>query len=109
MLVFMFVSRVRFWSMYMPVCVPERVSMFVRMHSLRRPLLVPENFAWKIFFALHVHIDLGSGNPSSRHERDIQPGAEVECRDRFLQQFRRHSRVHEGAQEHVAADAGKTV
>ena len=83
------------------------VGMLMRVGVLA--LLLPELLAWQILLAVGVDIHLGRRNPSAHHTRDLQPRAHIERRDRSLEQFRRHTGVHQCAKEHVAADAGKTV
>ncbi len=72
-------------------------------------LLLPENFARQVLFAVGVDIDFGRRNSASHHARNLQPRADIERRDRVLQKFGRHPGIHQRAQKHVATDAGETV
>lgn len=55
------------------------------------------------------HIHLGGADAAAVHLRDLEPGAETERGRGFLKQRRRYAGIEQGAQQHVAADAGKAV
>ena len=50
-------------------------------------LLLPENFARQIFFAVRVHIDFGRRNSATRHPLNLQPRTDIERRDRVFQKL----------------------
>ena len=81
---------------------------FVLVNVILIPLF-PENFARQIFFAIGIYIYLGRRNSAPHYTRNFQSRAYVERRDCFFQKLRSHSGIQQRAQEHVAADAGKTV
>src|SRR6266849_4207981 len=72
-------------------------------------LLRPEDFARQLLFAVGVDVQLGGRDPAAIHPRNLQASSDIQRRDRVLEQFRRHPGIHQGAQKHVAADAGKAV
>src|SRR5437879_1202668 len=84
------------------------VSISVLMPLPMLPALFPVNFSRQIFFAVSVNVDLGSGNSAAIYSRDLVQCSDVTRRDRFFQQFYRHTGVHECAQKHVATHPGKT-
>src|SRR5437899_773289 len=78
------------------------MMMFVFLPTL--PILLPR----QVFFPININIHLGGRDPAAHHPRDFQPRAHLQSRNRLLQQSRRNSSIHQRAQKHVAADAGKT-
>jgi hypothetical protein len=95
--------------MVMPIpLVVMFVPMLVNMIPIVR-LLLPENFAGQIFFAIRIYIDFGRRNSAAQHPRNLQARAYIHSRDCIFEELRRHSGIQQRAQEHVAADAGKTV
>ena len=88
------------------VLVVMLVGVFV---SMIVPVLLPENFPRQIFLAVDIHIDFGRRNSASHHPRNLQPRTDIERRDRVFQKLGGHPGIHQRAQKHVAADAGKTV
>ncbi len=82
-----------------------RMRMLAPMSGLLLPLQVPR----RILLPIHPHIHLGGRDPAARHPRNLQPRLQVQARDSFLQQPGRNSGIHQRAQKHVAAHAGKTL
>src|SRR5712671_1301764 len=75
-------------------------------------LLLPVLFSRRILLPVNVNIHLARGNSAAHHAGNLQPrtkiGRRFERRDGVLQQPWRHPRIHQRAEKHVAADAGKT-
>jgi hypothetical protein len=103
---FSMISRISFAQ---PFAVTRPVSTRASGWVMLVPMLLMENFARQIFFAVGVYIDFGRGNSAAQHPRNLQPRADVERGDCVFQKLWRHSGIHQRAQKHVAADAGKTV
>ena len=72
-------------------------------------LLLPENFTRQFLFTMNVDVQLGGRDPAAIHSRNLQPRSNFKRRDRVLEQLRWNSCIHQGAEKHVAADAGKAV
>ncbi len=97
--------------MRMLVMVVVAVRMFVivvsfggpRHHILLRPVLLPRH----ILFAIDPHVNLGRRDPAPHHLGYFELRADSERRDGFFQQSGRYPGIHQGAKEHIAADAGK--
>lgn len=53
------------------------------------------------------HIDFSGRKPPAHDFSGLQPGAHIERRGRLGKQFERDSRVDQGAEQHIAAYAGK--
>src|SRR5579862_6950930 len=86
-----------------------RMSVFVSMlRGVALPLF-PENFGRQVFLAMRVNINFGRRNRSPGDAGDFDCCADVQGRDRLLEQIWRHSRIYQCAEEHVAADAGETI
>ena len=116
----------RMWRVFPRACMAVRMfvrmgmSMFMRMlmmpgrfnqgrsGGVSRVLLRPILLARHIFLALDPDVHLGRGNPTAHHSRNLQLRSEAERGHRVLQQARRHSGIYQSAEEHIAADAGKT-
>jgi hypothetical protein len=62
-----------------------------------------------LLFPIHQHIDFGRRNPAAIDLRNFQSGADIERGHCFLEHVGRHASIDQGAQEHVAAHAGKTI
>lgn len=78
------------------------LMIFMSMRMITRtggPLLLP----------IHPHIHFGRRNPAAIDLRDAQSRTELQRSHSSLQQVRRHARIDQGAQKHVAAHAGKTI
>src|SRR5215831_2174254 len=82
------------------------MSMFMSVIML---ILLQENFPGKILFTLRIHINLCGRDSTAGDARDFEARADIEGSDCVLEQFRRHSGIHQGAEKHVAADARKAV
>ena len=54
-------------------------------------------------------VHLGSGQAAAAHLAHLQARAHVERGGRLLKSVKGNARIHESAQQHVAADAGKTL
>ena len=54
------------------------------------------------------HVDLGSADPAAIYFLELQLGPQAERRYALPQQLEADAGIDQGAQEHVAADAGKT-
>ena len=55
------------------------------------------------------YIHLGGRYPAAIHARNFQLSSDVQRHDRVLQNLCGHAGIHQGAEEHVAADAGKAI
>src|ERR1700733_7941027 len=77
------------------------VSVFV---LLPFPILLPR----QIFLPLHPHIHLSRRNSTPHHPRNLQLRPHSERRHSLLQHARRNPGIHNRAEKHVAAHAGKT-
>jgi len=55
------------------------------------------------------HVDLRAGQTAADDFTRLDPRSHIECRSGFRQHRYRNPRIHHGAQQHVAADAGKAV
>jgi hypothetical protein len=53
------------------------------------------------------HIHLGSGDSAAAHLAHLEARTDIQRRSRLGQCLERDAGVHKGAQQHVAADAGK--
>ena len=80
-----------------------RLVFRVRMMRVSPQLL--NFFTRQILLSMRVHVDLCGRNSAARHARDFKSRTDIERVNGFLEQLRRHSRIHQRAQEHVAADA----
>ena len=92
-------------GMRVPVLVPVLVRMIVSMSVL----VCVDMFRGLGRSIPDQHIHLGGADAAAVHLRDLDPGAETERVRGFLKQRRRHAGIEQGAQQHVAADAGKAV
>ena len=89
------------------MCMPKMLMgmlAFMRI-SLPLPILLPR----QILLPIHPNIHFRSRNPAAHNARNFQPRPHVQRRHSLLQQRSRNSGVHQRAQEHIAADAGKTL
>src|SRR6267378_4380876 len=94
-----------------------RVLMMVMLHTLGMlvlmlALLLPIFLPWQFLLPMNVDIYFGSRDPAPYYPGNLQPRPKL-CRgvkrgDGFRQHSRRNSSIHQRAQKHVAADAGKT-
>jgi hypothetical protein len=55
------------------------------------------------------HIHFGCGQPAAAHLAHLKARADVELGCRFFKKRKGNARIHQGAQQHIAADAGKTL
>ena len=92
---------------FMMVMLMMTVAMLMLIVSSRLPfpILLPR----QILLPVDVNIHLRGRNPAAYHTRNFQPRSDTECRHGFFQQPRRNSGIHQRAQKHVAAHAGKTL
>ena len=72
-------------------------------------LLFPEDFTRQFFFTVDIDVQLCGRDPAAIHSRNFQPGSNIKRRDRVLEQLSRNSGIYQGAEKHVAADAGEAV
>src|SRR3954454_2103014 len=77
----------------------------VTRHILFSPVLLPGH----ILFAINPDVHLGSRDPAAGDARNFELCAYSECRNRVLQQRRRHSGVDKRAEEHIAANTGEAL
>src|SRR5271166_3360421 len=91
------------------VVVPRGVSFAMGVLSGAAPPFGPELLAWQIFLPIDQHINLCGGNPRAVNPRPLQRNPQIERCHRSLEQFKRNSGVHQRAEEHIAADTGKSV
>ena len=80
----------------------KRMNMFVRMRVISRT-------RWPLLLPVYPHIHLGSSNPAAIHARNLEPRPEIERCHSFFKHRRRHARIDQDAEKHVAAHAGKTL
>ena len=102
-----------FVMMIARVLMARFVVVLMLMVSLRgRPrivLLCPILFTREVLLAVDPDVDFRGGNAAADDPRNLQPCADAQGRNGLFQYSRRNSGVDEGAQEHVAAHAGKTL
>ena len=55
------------------------------------------------------HVHLSSGQSAAAYLSHLQPSAYTERRSCFLKTSERYACIHQGAQQHIAAYAGKTL
>jgi hypothetical protein len=55
------------------------------------------------------HVNLGCGQAAAAHLAHLKARAHVQRGRRFFKAAEGNARVHQGAQQHVAADAGKAL
>ena len=89
--------RVRIIMMFMVV--PMRMAMMLMSMPFRRAFLL----------VAYPHINFRGGDPAAHYLPDFDPRAEPKRLHGFFQQRRRHPGVHQRAEKHVAADAGKAL
>lgn len=65
--------------------------------------------ARQILLTIHPDIYFGGRDPAAYYPRYFQPRPHVQSGNCVFEQLRRNSGIDEGAHEHVAADAGKTL
>ena len=88
-------------SLLMRVGLVGMVLMAMRpMIVVRVPRLVRRRFPGN-------HIHLGPGDSAAAYLARFKPRAHPQRRSRLLKKRKRHSRIHQGAQQHIAAYAGK--
>src|SRR5450432_2253490 len=95
--------------MTMAVVMIMAIGVFRMRMCMIVPAMLLENFPRQILLSVGVHVDLCRGNSAARNPRNFHPCADIERRNGVFQKFGRHSGVDECSEEHVAADAGKTV
>src|SRR5271163_459588 len=72
-------------------------------------LPLPILLARQILLSIHVNIHFSSRNPAAHHPRNLQSRSDSKRRHSFFQDRRRNSGIHQRAQKHIAAHAGKTL
>jgi hypothetical protein len=72
-------------------------------------LLRPKYFSRQLHFAVNVDVQLGSHDAATADPRNLKSRSNIQRRDCILEQLRRNSGIQQGAQKHVAANAGKAV
>ena len=88
---------------------PIMLMLVVGMLSRPRILLFPVLLSRQILLAIHPNIHFSSRNSAAHHARYFQLSPNPKRRHGLFQEFRRNSGIHQRAQKHVAADAGKTL
>jgi hypothetical protein len=83
------------------------ILMPVRMFTIR--LTLPELFPRQVLLPVDHHIDLDRRNTVPFDPRHLQRCANVQRCNSLLQQLERNFGVHQRAEEHIAADARKSV
>lgn len=58
-------------------------------------LLLPENFAGQIFFAVREDVDLSSGDASAHNPMNFQPSADIEGGCGVFQELGRHPGINQ--------------
>jgi hypothetical protein len=76
---------------------------------LRSTLLLEENLARQFLLPVDENIHFGRSDSAAIHSRNFQPRSDIQSCGSIFQELRRNSSVHQRAQKHVAADAGKAV
>ena len=71
--------------------------------------LFPVDFAWQLFLAVRKNIHFGRAYAVAWDPRNLQPGPNIQGGDSLLQQLRGDTGIDQCAEEHVAANAGKTI
>jgi hypothetical protein len=84
------------------------VAMFVTL-TIAMLIMMIMAMTVPMLFILAPYIDFRRRNSAAVHPRNLQLRANIQRRNRIFQQARGHTRIHQRAQKHVAADAGKTV
>src|ERR1700743_1355360 len=69
--------------------------------------LRPEFLTGHVFFVADPDIDFGRRNSAADYTRNLQLRAHAKRRDGLFQQLGRNSGIDQGAEKHIAADAGK--
>jgi hypothetical protein len=86
------------------------VSVRMRVQMRVRVVLAAKDFvARHVLNAVHDDVDLGGGDSGALDTGDLDFGSEVQFADGVTEEFRGDSGVDEGAEEHIAADAGETI
>src|SRR5579863_1588754 len=84
-------------------------TVLMRMLMLMLPEPLPILLPRQILLSLHPHIHLRRRNSTPQHPRDLQPRPHSERSHGLFQHPSRNPGIHERAQKHVAAHAGKTL
>jgi hypothetical protein len=74
---------------------------FVRVLLVRMPGLIRGSLR-----RYHVHIRCRQA--ATGHLAHLKPRTHIQCGRRLRQGFERNARIHQGAQQHVSANPGKT-
>src|SRR5580692_3374040 len=72
-------------------------------------VLLQISLARLVFLAMRINIYLDCTDAVTLNARNLQPGIDIQRRDCLFEELLRHIGIDQRAQEHVAADAGKTI
>ena len=72
-------------------------------------VLLQISLARLVLLAMRINIHLDCTDAVTLNARNLQPGIDIQRRDRLFEELLRHADIDQRAQEHVAADAGKTI
>jgi hypothetical protein len=89
------------------VIVAMMMLMVVGMVVLMLRLLCPELFSRQLFLSGNDHVNFGCADAAPVHAGDFQMRIHAQSPNGALQELRRNSGVHQGAEKHVAADPGE--
>src|SRR5215470_12518726 len=79
-------------------------------HSLRQAQgRLCSSFPGRVVLAIDDYVYFRRTDATPVHSRNFQLRADIQRRDRVLENFRWHSGTNQRAQEHVAADSGEAV
>jgi hypothetical protein len=86
------------------------MTMFwVVMPSVAMPCTRGELFRWQFFFSGGNHVHFRSADAATVDAGDLQTRIHAQGRHRLGKKLRRNPGIHQGAKEHVAANAGKAL
>jgi hypothetical protein len=72
-------------------------------------LLLPVDLSRKFLLAIHEDVEFSRSDSAAVNAGDFQACADVEGSDRILKKASGHTGVEQRAEEHIAADTGKTI
>src|ERR1700722_1338006 len=93
---------------FMSLMMGVLVLLMRKLMSVFRFLPLPIFLPRQILLPIHPHIHLSRRNSTAHHPRKFQPSPDSERSHGLFQHARWNPGIHERAEEHVAAHAGKT-
>jgi len=89
------------------------VIMMPMFMAMRMPVFLFPVFCYLLpdprSLAFHNHVHFGSRQAPAHHSALLQPRANIQRSGSLGQQLKGNSRIHKGAKQHIAADAGKAL